>query len=880
MGCAPSKNTVTPQAVGIVSDAANVARGPGARGGGGGGFTMGKAKKNALHPQPAGSEPSTTSSSAAAASPKTPSPSHALQSPAAPGAAASAGDKSAVPPLQTLSVEELSVQFLKAVKNGDQRMMEQIYEHTFTRKPLTKPQVSLVSTSRTHSHAGSSDPAAVLINARGMWESTPLIYACQYCRLPAALWLLDQGADPSAQNEKGVTALLLASLEGMEAVVRRILDLPATVMGDGNQGEGIDKQVGIVYNSFADINVRANPLLAASMNGHIEIVGLLLAKGASVNIAIPAAGATPATKQFPLLAAAKFGHADVVRLLIKYGADFATSDANGSHALQLACEAGHSACALELLQLLPEHSSDNGGNSHDVYAAAWKRANTHGLTALHYAAGGGLADVVEYMLEALHWKNDAAFVNAGTATRQEAALLMACRKKHDAVITVLLRAGANAEQADRGNTTAIQVLQRDNKPQLIELWHALRTQERAKLVKAGTWTCFEDPVPTEGGKTTTATELSSADAVPLESATAVQEDVPELDTTALGDESAPPNHSNDELQPTATPTEEPPSDEDEFEEKTIKRNVEIDRASSLADGYSTTSPIGTQSCRSDDDFESYSPGPSVSMTLDTTNEHEHEHESDEDDQEHEAPATATSHSSLAVADLPSSSNAEDIPEECTDTTQDDEWQSPTNLLPTISDQSDDTALAPATDPAILDVESGLAIATEQPPSLDYEADFDKPDSAMAQAEDEVVEEPMVVEPPSPTTNAFPKARWLGSITPVDEDSPMTLRPLSTALEPVRRGVGVAPLATSAQRALPRLEGPSLDFRALSPTSPEPVVEEDAPSKLSPSPRKEKRTKKKKKTTHKKKRTGAQDSSEAASEAPDAAVEVQAMDDDF
>lgn len=385
--------------------------------------------------------------------------------------------------LTHLTFEELSIQFLKAVKNGDLAYMERVAQQA----------------------AKASSSSTTLINIRGMWESTPLIYACQYCHPKAAMWLLEQGANVRLQNEKGVTPLLLASLEGMTDVVDWILKQYTTVSSATTsitaeqQGHtvhsepraadpavSINKQVGVVYNSAADLNIRLNPLLAAAMNGHVEIVAKLLAHKASVNFGVPASASVVSPKQFALLLASKFGHASVVRILIKHGADFATSDANGSHALLLACEASKEECAMELLRLLPAtpapspSEKDGNGECHspatsaplchsNSYVAAWKQANSHGLTALHFAAANGLLSVVQSMLVLLQWGNDREFLNATSVNRRECALLMACRKRQSEVVQLLISVGANFELADRGGTTALQVLKRDKKDELVKL---------------------------------------------------------------------------------------------------------------------------------------------------------------------------------------------------------------------------------------------------------------------------------------------------------------------------------------------------------------------------------------------------------------------------
>ncbi|KAF2469630.1 ankyrin, partial [Lindgomyces ingoldianus] len=64
------------------------------------------------------------------------------------------------------------------------------------------------------------------------------------------------------------------------------------------------------------------PLCSASNNGHLEVVKLLLKKGADV------AGANKVGCK-PLYPASNNGHLEVVRLLLENGADVARANKNG-----------------------------------------------------------------------------------------------------------------------------------------------------------------------------------------------------------------------------------------------------------------------------------------------------------------------------------------------------------------------------------------------------------------------------------------------------------------------------------------------------------------------------------------------------------------------
>ena len=93
------------------------------------------------------------------------------------------------------------------------------------------------------------------VNKRGMWESTPLIVACQYRHSDVALALCDTpGVDIAAVNEKGATALLYAAMEGLQDVVERLL-----AMGLDTDTFVANASPAVVYNSSTDCNLPLTP---------------------------------------------------------------------------------------------------------------------------------------------------------------------------------------------------------------------------------------------------------------------------------------------------------------------------------------------------------------------------------------------------------------------------------------------------------------------------------------------------------------------------------------------------------------------------------------------------------------------------------------------
>lgn len=369
-------------------------------------------------------------------------------------------------PNEPLTRADLHVHFLKAVKREDIATMETL---------LLQYQVLRPPNSNVLEDASKENAWEELVNVRGMWESTPLISAAQYAHCDAALWLLNHGANPHARNEKAVTALLLASLEGLTPLVKRLLE-----SADSNSTiQSIDEQIGAVYNSAADVNLRLSPLLAASINGHADVVRLLLDHGADVDQQVVTTATLTSTLtdgSTALLLASRYGHANVVTLLLERKADLTLRDrATKSSALLVACEHGQENCGLLLLQaMMSEHQSRR---SSDIETEGWQAMNHQGFTPLHYAAANGLLILCQALLTALNKQQQnfedevlaTAFINARAGPRQESALLLAVRKRRHDVAQLLLEAGADAEMTDRDGNTAMQVLVRNKQDALLQL---------------------------------------------------------------------------------------------------------------------------------------------------------------------------------------------------------------------------------------------------------------------------------------------------------------------------------------------------------------------------------------------------------------------------
>jgi len=102
-------------------------------------------------------------------------------------------------------------------------------------------------------------------------------------------------------------------------------------------GDCLDKGADI---EFIDEFMK-NPMLRACFGGHVEVVELLIKRGANINL-------PDCDGWTPLMYARE--HVKIINLLIKYGADIESRTHYGSTALYLACKTLNSECIEKLLE--------------------------------------------------------------------------------------------------------------------------------------------------------------------------------------------------------------------------------------------------------------------------------------------------------------------------------------------------------------------------------------------------------------------------------------------------------------------------------------------------------------------------------------------------
>ncbi|XP_048249888.1 uncharacterized protein LOC124128376 [Haliotis rufescens] len=235
-------------------------------------------------------------------------------------------------------------------------------------------------------------------------------------------------------NDVKHTPLFVACENGHIDIVRLLIEKGADVTAAAKDGctplhcackNGHIDIVRLLIEKGADVSDAAcyTPLQCACKNGHIDIVRLLIEKGADVSAAAAADVYTP------LHCACEDGHIDIVRLLIEKGADV-NAAFYGDTLLHCACKNGH----IDIVRLLIEKCAD-------VYAAA---NDDIGYTPLHWAVMNGHIDIVRLLIE------KGADVSAADADNDDGytPLHLACKYGHIDIVRLLIEKGADVTALD------------------------------------------------------------------------------------------------------------------------------------------------------------------------------------------------------------------------------------------------------------------------------------------------------------------------------------------------------------------------------------------------------------------------------------------------
>jgi ankyrin repeat protein len=170
--------------------------------------------------------------------------------------------------------------------------------------------------------------------------------------------------------------------------------------------------------------------------GRIAEVATLLDRGLDVNTSDKEGNTL-------LMLAGRYGHPDLVRLILSRRADVARRNRYGDSALMMASLKGDLAAVKVLV--------DAGA---EFKATGWN--------ALHYAAFGGAADVVSYLISKGADKN-------AVAPNGYTPLMLAVRDGRVDAAKALLYVDADANFRNRAGETALKVAEKREQKELVEL---------------------------------------------------------------------------------------------------------------------------------------------------------------------------------------------------------------------------------------------------------------------------------------------------------------------------------------------------------------------------------------------------------------------------
>ena len=264
-------------------------------------------------------------------------------------------------------------------------------------------------------------------------NTTPLHMASNNGHKQVACFLLEHGANVSAQDGTGKTALHLASQGGHVEVAQMLIERGGNVSAQDGIGE--------------------TALHLASFSGHVEVAQMLIERGADVS-------AQDGTRKTALHLVSRWGLAEVVHMLIECGADVSALDGTGETALHLASREGH----VEVAQMLIERGADVSAQDET------------GETALHLASRSGHAEVAQMLIER------GADVSAQDVTGKTA-LHQASHLGHTEVAHMLIEHGTNVLAQDGTGKTALHLASLSGH---VEAAHMLI--ERGADVSAQDWT--------------------------------------------------------------------------------------------------------------------------------------------------------------------------------------------------------------------------------------------------------------------------------------------------------------------------------------------------------------------------------------------------------
>ncbi|XP_076388216.1 ankyrin repeat and SAM domain-containing protein 1A isoform X4 [Megachile rotundata] len=269
---------------------------------------------------------------------------------------------------------------------------------------------------------------------------------------------LRRGPGANVQDASGYSALHHAALNGHKEVVKLLLQYEASTNVVDAKG--------------------SSPLHLAAWAGDAEIVRLILTQGPSV----PKVNLTTKDNETALHCAAQYGHTEVVAQLLQYGCDPSIRNSRGESALDLAAQYGRLETVQLLVSMYPELIVPLRNSSSSVIFPH---------TPLHLASRNGHRAVVEVLLAAGVDVNTR--TSAGTAMH-EAAL---CGKME--VVRALLDRGVDLGIRDSRQNTVLDLLGQFPPHVTQDITAVIKRHRSSSGVESDADSENLPPIPVQGG---------------------------------------------------------------------------------------------------------------------------------------------------------------------------------------------------------------------------------------------------------------------------------------------------------------------------------------------------------------------------------------------
>ena len=298
-----------------------------------------------------------------------------------------------------------------------------------------------------------------LVNTQRYDGVSALIMASFAGHFDIVKFLIDRGARVNMQDDQGRSALFMASLAGHAEIARLLLDNGTQVNTQNNHGSTtllvacLTGSAYIVAELLQQLNIQPMTnsyflsVIRSSVKGHIELVKLLLDRGADVNIKAhggisPLVGGcftgcietvkllllygvdlnAKAGKVTALDYASLLGHTEIVQVLLVSGVQV-----EATYALLLATSAGH----IDIMKILLDHGADLHMRGED------------GRTPLHMASITGCKEALNLIFD------------SSLGDDRKNSLIKSSLKGHDEAVQLLLKYGAQVNKPSCSGQSAL-----------------------------------------------------------------------------------------------------------------------------------------------------------------------------------------------------------------------------------------------------------------------------------------------------------------------------------------------------------------------------------------------------------------------------------------